>query len=262
MTFDEFERRAWEEWERIPREYRQGIDRLVIERRALPHPSLPDIYTLGECVTESYASDYGGPDTIRSAVVLYYGSFFRLSRLNEDFDWEQELWETLTHELQHHLESLAADDSLIDMDYAADENFKREQGEPFDPFFFRLGVPEAGGYRVEDVYFIELEPPTTGAPARFIWAGTEYHVDVPVDAADVTFVEIVHGIADPPAALHLVIVRPLRWRDTLRSLFARRPPCIIEVERSAAPVSPASSHDTENVAAVPSPPPPPSPEVK
>ena len=89
-------------------------------------PSLPDVYTLGECVTESYPSDFGGPETTRSVVVLYYGSFFRVSRQDDAFDWEVELWETLTHELQHHLESLAADDSLIDMDYAADENYRRE----------------------------------------------------------------------------------------------------------------------------------------
>jgi hypothetical protein len=112
VQFDEFEQRARDEWERIPAEYRQGVDGLVVERRAQPHPSLPDVYTLGECVTESYPSDFGGPDTIRSAVVLYYGSFFRLARLDEEFDWEHELWETLTHELQHHLESLASEDAL------------------------------------------------------------------------------------------------------------------------------------------------------
>jgi hypothetical protein len=260
MKFEEFERRAWEEWERIPREYRQGIDGLVIERRALPHPSLPDIYTLGECVTESYASEFGGPDTIRSAVVLYYGSFFRLSRLSEDFDWDQELWETLTHELQHHLESLAADDSLVDMDYAADENFKRAQGEPFDPFFFRLGVPEAGVYRVDDEYFIELAPPPRGEAVRFTWAGVEYRVDVAVEAADVTFVEIVDGVADPPAALHLVVVRPVRWRDTVRSLFARRIPRIREIERTAVRVTGPS--DEAKAPAVPSPSPPPSSSPK
>jgi hypothetical protein len=258
MKFEDFERRAWEEWERIPREYMQGIDGLVIERRALPHPSLPDIYTLGECVTEAYASDFGGPDTIRSAVVLYYGSFYRLSRLDEDFDWEQELWETLTHELQHHLESLAADDSLVDMDYAADQNFKREHGEPFDPFFFRLGVLEAGAHRVDDEYFIELEPPPTGADVRFTWAGIEYVVQVPVDDADIMFVDVIAGVADPPGALHLVLVRPLRWRDTVRSLFTRRAPRISEIERTAAHVS---SQSTDASTSIPSSPPP-SPEVK
>jgi hypothetical protein len=30
---------------------------------------------VGERVTNDYLSQYGGPDTIRSAVVRYYGSF-------------------------------------------------------------------------------------------------------------------------------------------------------------------------------------------
>jgi hypothetical protein len=261
VTFEEFERRAWEEWERIPREYRQGIDGLIIERRALPHPSLPDIYTLGECVTESYASDFGGPDTIRSAVVLYYGSFFRLSRLDDEFNWEQELWETLTHELQHHLESLAADDSLVDMDYAADENFKREHGEPFDPFFFRLGMPEAGAHRVEDGYFIELERPPSGE-AHFTWAGGEYRVQVPRDDADITFIDIVGGVKDPPAALHVVLVRPVRWRDKVRFLFVPHAPRINEIERTAEQFTTEPLNPTTAEPVVPPPLPPPPPAVQ
>jgi hypothetical protein len=257
VTFEEFEQRAWDEWERIPREYKQGIDGLVIERRALQHPSLPDVYTLGECITESYASAFGGPDTIRSAVVLYYGSFFRLSRLDEAFDWEHELWETLTHELQHHLESLAADDSLLDMDYAADENFKRVQREPFDPFFFRLGELTDGVYRVEDEYFIELAPPTTEAGVRFTWAGVEYRVEAPRDVADVTFIEITDGVSHPPAALHLVLVRPVRLREKIRSLIRGRTPRISEIERRAAAVI-APAVRREGRRARPSPPPPPS----
>ena len=73
-----------------------------------------------------------------------------------DFDWEGELWETLTHELQHHLESLADEDALEAMDYAVDESFKRERGEPFDPWYFQWGEPlDDGVYRVEDEVYIE-----------------------------------------------------------------------------------------------------------
>jgi hypothetical protein len=233
MTFDEFERRAWEEWERIPDEYRAGIDGLVIDRAARPHPSLSDIYTLGECVTESYPSAFGDADTIRSVVVLYYGSFFRLARLDPDFDWAGELWETLTHELQHHLESLADDDALVDMDYAADENYKRYEGEPFDPFFFRQGEPTNGWMRVDDEFFLELIPPADG-PLRFEWRGTQYTVDPP-PVADVAFVTIRSGVADPPAALHLVVVRRTGWRDWLRSLRSRNPPRVLETDVDARP---------------------------
>lgn len=53
MRFEEFERRAWRLWQEIPQEYREGVDGLVVERDALPHPTLPEIYTLGECMTEA-----------------------------------------------------------------------------------------------------------------------------------------------------------------------------------------------------------------
>jgi hypothetical protein len=233
MQFDEFERRAWAEWERIPNDYKLGVDGLVIERSALPHPELPEVYTLGQCVTESYPSGFESPETTRSSVVLYYGSFFRLSREDPEFDWEQELWETLTHELQHHLESLATDDSLVDMDYAADENFKRLEGEPFDPFFFRRGLRERSAYRVDDEYFIELEAGTGHEPLRFLWDEIEYQIDAPRMIADVTFVEVVDGVENAPAVLHLVVTRTSGWRDTLAALFKRRTPVIAEVEAKA-----------------------------
>lgn len=231
MQYDEFERRALEEWERIPDQYRAGVDGLVVKRSALPHPSLEDIYTLGECVTESYPSDFGGPDTIRSVVVLYYGSFLRLSRLDPEFDWEGELWETLTHELQHHLESLAADDALVDMDYAADENYKRYQGRPFDPFFYRRGMAAGEWLRAEDEFFLERRA-APGAAVAFEWAGTEYEVTIPEHAdGDVAFLTVVEGVDDPPGALHLVVLRPAGgWREQLASLFRRQPLRIIEGE--------------------------------
>lgn len=224
MTFEQFERQAWQEWEKIPGEYRAGVDGLVIERTARAHPSLPDVYTLGECLTESYPSAFGDADSIRSVVVLYYGSFFRLSRLDPDFDWGGELWETLTHELQHHLESLAADDSLGDMDYAADENYRRYQAEPFDPFFFREGLLENGWYRVDDEFFLELPAPSAGT-VRFAWNGTGYEVDMPAAAADVTLLTVVEGVADAPSALHLAVVRTGRagFLAALRSLLGRTP---------------------------------------
>lgn len=236
MTFDEFEQRAWQEWERIPAEYRAGVDGLRIERAAQPHDALPDVYTLGECTTESYPSEFGGPETTRSVVILYYGSFFRLSRQDGEFDWEVELWETLTHELQHHLESLAQDDSLVDMDYAADENYRRYQGEPFDPFFFRHGMPAAGGWlRVEDEFFLEML--RTAAPTvEFEWHGRRYAADAPALPADVLILTVSDGVADPPGALHLVLTEPAGWRQALMRVFRRREPVVVEREVHVRPI--------------------------
>ncbi|HSJ15352.1 MAG TPA: hypothetical protein VK939_13100 [Longimicrobiales bacterium] len=217
MKFDAFEQRARALWEEIPESYRAGVDGLLVERGARAHPDLDEVYTLGECLTETYPSAFGGPDTTRSFVVLHYGSFWRLARAEPDFDWEGELWETLTHELQHHLESLAAEDALEGVDYAADENFRRRQGESFEPLFFRSGESLGGGwYRIEDEYFLEQE--LTGASVQLEWQGATYRVAVPGVAADVLFVEVA-GVRDPPAALTLVLVRPQRLGERLRRLM-------------------------------------------
>ena len=45
-----------------------------------------------------------------------------------DFDWEEEIWETLLHELLHHREFAAAEDGLEVYDAAMDENFRRRAG--------------------------------------------------------------------------------------------------------------------------------------
>jgi hypothetical protein len=220
VRYEEFEERARSEWERIPEPYKAGIDGLTVERSAKAHPSLDEVYTLGECVTEAYPSDFGGPDTIRSAVVLYYGSFLRLSREDPEFDWAQELWATLTHELQHHLESLAADEGLLDVDYAADENFKRAAGEPFDSAFYRAGEPLGGGwYEVEGEYFYEVS--AARARVRFEWEGACYEVVVPESSAETLFL-CVSGVDPPPRELCVVVRRGGRWREAMRSLFGRR----------------------------------------
>jgi hypothetical protein len=223
MKFEAFEQRARADWERIPATYKDGIDGLTVDRGAKAHPSLDDVYTLGECVTEAWPSEYGGPETIRSIVVLYYGSFFRLSRLDPDFDWEHELWETLTHELQHHLESLAADSGLIDLDYAMDENFKRVNGKPFDASFYRAGESLGGGwYRVEEEYYCEITIDGPGELA-FDWNGAEYRVshDPAPDDPPVLFLRVVEGLAAPPRELYLVVRRREGWRATLRRLLRR-----------------------------------------
>jgi hypothetical protein len=227
MTFEEFEREAGRVWNEIPDSYRAGVDGLVVERRSQAHPSMEDIYTLGECLTESYPSDWGGPDTTRSVLVLYYGSFRRLSRLDPDFDWDYEVWETVTHELRHHLESLAAEDALEDVDFAMDENFKRLKGDPFDPFFYRAGERMAPGtYQAERDLFIELEHEwEPGAMAEFEWQGRRARVPVPAEIGDVTFVQIVDGIdADFLAEeyeLCIVLVRRERWLRGLRRWLRR-----------------------------------------
>lgn len=217
MRFAEFEKLAREEWERIPPEFKGGVDALVVERDAHGHPRRDGVWTLGECVTESYPSDFGGPDTTRSALVLYYGSFRRLADQEPDFAWESEIWETLTHELRHHLESLAAEDALDNLDVAVEENFKRADGEPFDPFFYRLGEQLAGGwFRLEESWFLELPLPEADH-AEFEWAGRHYRVAVPAGMEDVVFLNVESGVDDSPFELCLVLLRQRKLGARLRA---------------------------------------------
>jgi hypothetical protein len=248
MKFAEFESLAGMEWERIPPHFRGGVDGLVIERDALAHPAKPDVYTLGECITESWPSDYTGPETTRSSVVLYYGSFRRLAALDPDFDWEAEIWETLTHELRHHLESLAADEDLLDVDAAMEEHFARRDGESFDPLYYRAGESLGRGiYRLDGVYFVEIEGAGAEAASfaegegagagrprvEFEWEGQRYGIGLPDVDADIVFAEVVDGVTPAPSELHLVLLFPSDRPRGLRALLRRKGPRVADIEVSA-----------------------------
>jgi hypothetical protein len=243
VRFDDFEKLAWQQWDRVPAAYKQGVDHLVIERDARAHPDLDEIYTLGECLTESFPSEFGGPETTRSAVVLYYGSFLRLSHHDREFDWERELWETLTHELQHHLEALAAEDELEDFDYAVDENYKRLNGDPFDALFFRAGARLGRArYQVEEDVFIEIDAgalPVRATTIEFDWEGMRYRVLRPVTASDVRYVRVSGGPQLERGELWLVLVPRRGVLEQLRAAWHRRPLATTESEAVAEPVSPS-----------------------
>jgi hypothetical protein len=227
MTYSEFEAVAEREWERIPDTFKEGIDALVIERDAKSHPSSPDVYTLGECMTEAFPSEFDGPDTIRSDLILYYGSFRRLAAVDPSFDWEAELWETLTHELKHHLESLADEDDLEELDVAMDHHFRRHDGAPFDPYYYRGGEPVGDGwYRLEHAYFHEVEA-TADPRLSFTWAGRRYSVANPDIDTDVTFVTL-DEVHDAPGELVVVVVRRQSFAERVRALARKQGPTVSE----------------------------------
>ncbi|HEX2187617.1 MAG TPA: metallopeptidase family protein [Longimicrobiaceae bacterium] len=232
MTFAEFERRAHEVFDGIPPEYREGVDGLAVERRAVAHPELPEVYTLGECLTETYPTEWGGAGEVRSVVVLYYGSFLRLSRMEEEWDWEEEIFETVTHEVRHHLESLALEDDLEVRDYADDQNFARREGAPFEPLFFRSGEPLGpGAWEVSGDVFLEREirpgdaPP--GAAVSIEWEGRTLAVPVPDPLGDVHFVTL-EDVPAPKGDLVVVLRRRRGPWESLRALFSGRKPEVLE----------------------------------
>jgi predicted Zn-dependent protease with MMP-like domain len=237
MDYSEFERRAHEMFESIPPEFREGVDGLEVERSTVEHPSLPEVFTLGECRSEYYPSEFGGAGEVLSYVVLFYGSFLALSRVRDDWDWEEELWETITHEVRHHLESLASDDALEEMDYAEDQNFRRCEGESFDPLFFRAAAAEAdGSYRVGEDIFAELH--LTRARFRdlrvldFSWGGRRWKVDRPERLGDVHFLRL-DGITESPMEFNLVIIRSRSALEWARDLLGRKPLEVLHSEGRA-----------------------------
>jgi hypothetical protein len=204
----------------LPPEFLGGVEGLEVSRKTVPHPSRADVYTLGECIPLP-TEDQAGPAGVQSRVVLYHGSFQALASLDEDFDWRAEVWETLTHEIRHHLEWRARAPDLEAFDWAADQNFARAEGEPFDPLFYQSGERvEEGVYRIDDDFFLEHVVREVPTEVRFDWHGRSYRGTTP-PGATLPGLLIVEGVAEPPPG-ELVLV--LQRKPGLRSLFTRTVP--------------------------------------
>jgi hypothetical protein len=234
MKFQAFERRAHQMWEEIPPEYKEGIDGIVVKREAEAHPDHPDYFTMGMCFTEPYPSGYMGPETTRSILALYFGSFREVAARNPEFDWEEELWETITHELRHHLEFLAEDDALEGLDYAMEESYKRAQGEDFDPWYYQYGLPLAEGvYRAEYDVYIEIpwRPGKLDDVERleFEWDGARWALPVPEELGDVHYVWV-HGLDSGGGWVQLVLVRQRSLMERLRKWFRKEDLDLLESE--------------------------------
>ena len=90
---------------------------------AVPDQEFPEarVYVLGE-----YCNDLLG-----RYINLYYGSFAAMAE-NEDWteaDWEEELRQTLSHELTHHMEGRSGLHALEDKDEAEMASWREEYGE-------------------------------------------------------------------------------------------------------------------------------------
>ena len=200
----------------VPAEFSDGIVAIEVSPKALPHPRRGDVYTLGECVPLEWSGN--GAD-LQSRIVLYHGSFAALARLG-DFDWRTEAWETLAHELRHHLEWRAHVSRLEAYDWAAEENFRRHEGQPFDPLFYRSGESvEDGVWKVDDDVFVALDG-ARGTEIELPWHGRAYRVAVPPVEPTTALFLILDGLGDPPPGDAVVVVKPPHG---LRDLLRRRP---------------------------------------
>ena len=240
MRFHDFEQHARDAFEEIPEVYLEGIDGLTISREAPAHPDVEGVFTLGECLTEEHLSDYGSSETTRSVIVLYWGSFREVAAENADFDWEHEVWETLTHELRHHLESLAGDAALEGVDYAADETFKRFDRRPFDPWYYQHGDRVGEGlYRVEKNSYIEQEWAEAdfarAESIEFRWDGIDYSIARPGRLGDVHFV-LRAGLGGNGHSVEVVLTRRRTWWEAMKRMVRSGEIEVLESEAEPVPV--------------------------
>jgi hypothetical protein len=207
VTLEDFRALVRRLQQEIPDQFESGVADIDVSPKTAPHPVHQGVYTLGECIPLTWTGD--GSD-LQSRIVLFYGSFQALARGQPDFDWRAEAWDTLTHELRHHLEFRAHADALEVYDWAAEQNFARHEGRSFDPLFYRSGERIADGvYKVDDDVFLE-------AGGDFSWHGKRYRALVAGVSAP-AFLTL-RGLADAP---HGEAILVLGKRVSLRDLWRR-----------------------------------------
>ncbi|MBI5813359.1 MAG: metallopeptidase family protein [Meiothermus silvanus] len=117
MTFSEFHDTAYRLWSQIPEAFKRGLHGMHVLENPKRDPNEPELFWLGEYLSPGYPTVLGGFEGLGRHIALYYGSFHAVAY--PGFDWEGEIWETLLHELRHHLEFLAGRDDLVaeDLEY-------------------------------------------------------------------------------------------------------------------------------------------------
>lgn len=207
MRLDDFRALVDRLVRQVPPAYLEGIVAVEVSPKTIPHPVRGDVYTLGECIPLEWSGN--GAD-LQSRVVLYHGSFAALAAergRGGGFDWRTEAWDTLSHELRHHLEWRANVGALEAYDWAAEQNFARHEGERFDPAFYRSGERVADGvYKVDDDVFIERERRSgKREELEIVWHGRRYRVPVPPETRPPAFL-LLEGLAQPPPGDAVLVI--------------------------------------------------------
>lgn len=101
--------------DQIPPPLLEGLNGgIAIRKSACRRPDDPP----GVCLLGEYIVD----EALGSLIMLYHGSFRRLFRGEPPEVWENELWETLRHEVRHHVEARAG---LWDLNYEDEADLRR-----------------------------------------------------------------------------------------------------------------------------------------
>lgn len=117
-TFEEMANRLYDE---IPPALLEGLNGGIVisEEAHQDDPDLPDVYIMGEYIDDPYG--------LGNYIVLYYGSFVQVLGDEPPEVWEEELWETMIHELRHHIELRAGVEDLDLEDLRQLEEFRRQR---------------------------------------------------------------------------------------------------------------------------------------
>ncbi len=127
MTFERFRSLIAELVDEIPEEFMRGLGGVHVLPEARLEPEFEDVYRMGEYLDPGSPDFLGAGEGLGRQVVIYYGSFVAIAEDDPDFDWEDEAWETVTHELRHHVESLAGEDRLVQEDVDDARDFPRKR---------------------------------------------------------------------------------------------------------------------------------------
>lgn len=234
MDLTTFEQRAFERWESIPRRFREGVSAFVVEPGTYRKEEFEEGWVYGYCEPDEAVMAI--PDApVTSRITLFYGSFVRISMSQPEFDWEEELWETVRHELQHHLEWRAGLDHLGDEDDLQDENERRATGLSFTPDFHRWGTQlGSDAWLADGDLFLEMEVPSerwqavVSGPLEHRWSGvlaTAPPADIDVGDTDLIYVDAdVVEWSEPDASLPwrgvvLVLRRRYSMWQRIKALF-------------------------------------------
>lgn len=124
MDYNQFEDRLREMIELIPEHYFKNLQGVHCFAHNKPDPHNRGLIRMGEYLDPGFEGFMDSRIHIGRHINIYYGSFVAVAQHNSHFNWDEQLWEVLTHELQHHLESQANDQTLIEWDRQQLERFK------------------------------------------------------------------------------------------------------------------------------------------
>jgi hypothetical protein len=127
MTFEDFQSTVDEMMAEIPSEFTRELQAVHVLPQARPEAGLDQVWRLGEYLDPGPEAFLGSNSGLGRHIALYYGSFVRIAAGRPEFDWDTAIWDTLTHELRHHVESLAGDVSLIAEDTRRRKFFEQRQ---------------------------------------------------------------------------------------------------------------------------------------